>query len=935
MAGIKIDFVSDVTKFIGGTKDIGKALDGVSDSLDDLAKDAKKTGDKVGESLTDGAKEAGDGADKAERKFRDAFDKVKTESKTAGDKVGDNLKQGMKEGETATDTFKQEAGQNFSETMSSFDGSLEGLIDGIQGTFGGIISDMGPAGMVGGAFIAAGIGLGVAFLQQSADKAAEVKEQVIGLADAINEAGGNINDIDWGGQFREFGNAISDPKSWFEPWQDASKTNAEVIAEDAEKLGLAYNTLFRGLAGDSESATAALADIEVKLREEQAAYEDLVAEGYDPVIARQQTHIDELETQKSRLEDATGATEDAVRLEELHEAALEGSEAAMQEYNDALREKADLTADAQAKEMDFLAAVEETNAAIEENGATLDINTEAGRNNRDALMGLRDAALDSADAALELTGKQSDANVKILEGRDAFIKAAEKAGMSRDEARKYADQLGLIPAEVSTDIKLTGAGAAYDDLMAIQGALRSITGDQTIRVGTGAGGQGGLSFSRGGYTGHGDRHEAAGTVHKGEWVFDQDDTRKHRRLFEDIAAGRDPLPPGYATGGLVGGGGATSRGGGATSGRASASFSGDFVDLIGAYNQVIAKNKKLAEAAAKASKSTTDSWQDFYDTSFVNADQWIANVKAQQEAERKWGASLETISRRTSKEFAQDLAEMGTAGQQLVGDLADMSDAQLKYVETIFAQKRAWKEAAEAAKEAEEAAKKAAEEASDAAEKAAEEAREAWEKAREQFDGWVDTVARASTEFASLSSAFQGFQADSQKWFEEYSASAFADQSILDQYDPTNPGARVNGVIEYFKRQAADQKAWQEDMLALGGRGVSKSLIDELVGMGKGGASLTDALTGASAQQLAELQALMATTGMQAGQQYGGQLAGQIGYSPQQQHAWNQAGTTEGPTINLNITGPITTTDVNAAANAIVRKTRDAVNAYGLAGVVL
>lgn len=47
-------------------------------------------------------------------------------------------------------------------------------------------------------------------------------------------------------------------------------------------------------------------------------------------------------------------------------------------------------------------------------------------------------------------------------------------------------------------------------------------------------------FEKGGYTGDGQRKEPAGVVHKGEFVFTQEKTRKYRSLFEDIHKGRDP-----------------------------------------------------------------------------------------------------------------------------------------------------------------------------------------------------------------------------------------------------------------------------------------------------------------------------------------------------------------------------------------------------------
>lgn len=48
-------------------------------------------------------------------------------------------------------------------------------------------------------------------------------------------------------------------------------------------------------------------------------------------------------------------------------------------------------------------------------------------------------------------------------------------------------------------------------------------------------------FAEGGFTGPGGKYEPAGVVHKGEFVFNQEKTKKYRSLFEDIHKGRDPF----------------------------------------------------------------------------------------------------------------------------------------------------------------------------------------------------------------------------------------------------------------------------------------------------------------------------------------------------------------------------------------------------------
>lgn len=67
---------------------------------------------------------------------------------------------------------------------------------------------------------------------------------------------------------------------------------------------------------------------------------------------------------------------------------------------------------------------------------------------------------------------------------------------------------------------------------------------------------GGSGFAGGGYTGDGAKFAPAGIVHRGEYVFDQDDTRRFRPLFELIRGGGMPAmvshpSASYAAGGYV------------------------------------------------------------------------------------------------------------------------------------------------------------------------------------------------------------------------------------------------------------------------------------------------------------------------------------------------------------------------------------------------
>ena len=520
--GINIDFISDVSKFLRGTRDISEALEDVADSLDDLARDADKAGEKAGKGIADGIEggidDAGDATKKLERKFKDTFDEVKADSKKAGDDVGDNVKRGFKRAEQGAAEFKDEAKSTAREGAASFTGEFEDVADVIQETLANALAGFGPMGAVAGMAAAAGIGILVSVLQGSAEKAAEAKEKVIDLAGAIREAGGDIEDIDWGSTFEEFANAISDPKSWFEPWQAASKTNAEVIAADAEKLGLNYQDLFQGLAGDSEAAGRALEDINAKIAEQDEAYQKLVAEGVDPAVAAAQTYTGHLETQRDRLEQATAATEGAIDLAELYTEAIEGSSAAVEVYNDAqekrldlIREEAELNMTAAEAEaawaqtvMDATDALEGINKvtdtttqatkdatdAVKDGGTELDLYTKAGQLASEALLGTAESGWKMIEAAREGGATTEQLEAKTAQAREEFVRQATQMGLTRQAAEKLANEYGLIPSSVKTT-------ATFDDTAAQRGIDRFIATNDGRRIRVYVDATGGTSYSTG------------------------------------------------------------------------------------------------------------------------------------------------------------------------------------------------------------------------------------------------------------------------------------------------------------------------------------------------------------------------------------------------------------------------------------------------------
>jgi len=152
-------------------------------------------------------------------------------------------------------------------------------------------------------------------------------------------------------------------------------------------------------------------------------------------------------------------------------------------------------------------SLDDFQAKLEANGATLDINTQEGRDNAAALDDIARAYLESAAATVENTQNQADAIPIIQAGKDAVIAAGEAAGLSRDEAEKYADSLGLIPENVQTQIDVN-AQAAMDRAKDMARLIEEIPNSKTVylyiqeqRSVLGPGQQG-LTFAGGGTVVH-------------------------------------------------------------------------------------------------------------------------------------------------------------------------------------------------------------------------------------------------------------------------------------------------------------------------------------------------------------------------------------------------------------------------------------------------
>ena len=223
--GIVINFISDIRRFLKGTDDIGQALDEVSDSLDDVARE--------GEGATE----------QLERSFKDLTKVIDTETDDAARKMARNIDRGTDAAKRDLDELRQESRQNFAETFSSFDGSMESLLDGIQGTLGGVTAGLGSIPAFAAAAVgAAGLGLVTGELVRQQEEANKLREN---LANAYRQAAEEGRDyLDTAQIIAEATDILLNPDR---------RGELDRYKSEAERIGVDINTYIQARAGDLDA----------------------------------------------------------------------------------------------------------------------------------------------------------------------------------------------------------------------------------------------------------------------------------------------------------------------------------------------------------------------------------------------------------------------------------------------------------------------------------------------------------------------------------------------------------------------------------------------------------------------------------------------------------------------------------------------------------
>jgi hypothetical protein len=105
--------------------------------------------------------------------------------------------------------------------------------------------------------------------------------------------------------------------------------------------------------------------------------------------------------------------------------------------------------------------------SVEDTTDSLFANTKESINNRGVIMDAADAVLAHTQTLLDQGYTIDEANAALTENREGLLDAAEAAGLNRGQVEQLLDQLGLMPTDIETVIRLSGEQIAQKKIEAM------------------------------------------------------------------------------------------------------------------------------------------------------------------------------------------------------------------------------------------------------------------------------------------------------------------------------------------------------------------------------------------------------------------------------------------------------------------------------------
>ncbi|MFI1563853.1 phage tail tape measure protein [Streptomyces sp. NPDC020490] len=393
---------------------------------------------------------------------------------------------------------------------STLNGAVRAAGVGLLGAGRGLVAFMGGpwgAAMVGATFV---LGLLADRQRKAAQAAAEHQQRVSSLTDALRESGGVIDD----NVRRAAAQTLLDTQV-----RDGKAKLVDVM----ERAGVSMTELTDAYLGQGRSLgdLQAQLDATAEANVRWLATSGGAAKAYTDEGLKAKEAADALGGLKGEMSESV---KNARRLAEAGSGTGDGA-SAYDRLKKAVGELADTTADAdtrtralkdaldllsggsislQAAEARVNSAVLDVNEALEHgvdkadgfgrallsSNGTLNTTTRNGQQLYQSLTSLSDAAADAAVSAYSLAQQNgqslsaslSAARAQMQKARAAAVDAAQGYGLTREQAERVADTLGLLPSKVSLLLETDGMDTALADLLAVQAEFDRFPKKTTIHV---------------------------------------------------------------------------------------------------------------------------------------------------------------------------------------------------------------------------------------------------------------------------------------------------------------------------------------------------------------------------------------------------------------------------------------------------------------------
>lgn len=468
--GFRWSFDLDSNPAKKGADEVARAIEDAGEVFEDFARDADRSVEKVGDSLGDdvkkGAREAEDAVERLERQIKEATDAAQKSGKSGRD-MGDDFKRGAKEADEGLDTLNENAASNAKEIGASFDGTFEGLADGVQGFIAEATEGFGAVGLVAGVGLATAIGIGLSALTDAAEEANVLTENAAALTDELANAGTTEEKISvLTDRFSELANEIGDARSAWEIWQPRAITKAEQFA-DAIKQG---------------SLSAADLEDAFKNPDPIARLEDLrdVASQVQTSIDRYNRSLEDNRTLNTRVgpaqQEVNQALQENIRISEAARDIIQDEIATQEASNAILEAKATALGLTTDQYLEHIAATDAATAAQDAYASALESTSEPVSVYEGILAQKQEAEEAAAEASAKAAGDTSGAwRDSVPEVSASVDEMIAEWNRQAEEAAAFEGNLAIIAASggqaLADELRAQGpeAAAATADLIAKSG----------------------------------------------------------------------------------------------------------------------------------------------------------------------------------------------------------------------------------------------------------------------------------------------------------------------------------------------------------------------------------------------------------------------------------------------------------------------------------